>query len=73
MSLLSRLDDEDFINAGCNGKPGFASYVLADRIARKSRRGRCAESKTAYRCRWCGQWHIGSLAPWRPRSKKKRR
>ena len=39
----------------CEGKSGFESYVLADRIAKRMREAGLG----VYRCRWCGNYHVG--------------
>lgn len=41
--------------AGCHGKRGIASRVLADSIL-----GQRGGSRTAYRCTACGLWHLGT-------------
>lgn len=46
----------------CVGKVGFGSFVLAKKATKrgwgKRHRGR-REKREPYRCRWCGNWHIG--------------
>lgn len=54
--------------AECFGKASFVTAALAQRVLTRMRRGkRNRASSTAYRCRFCGHWHIGT-----PNKKRKR-
>lgn len=44
--------------ADCVGKRTFESPSLASKIVRDMKRHR--KSVKAYRCGWCGKWHISS-------------
>jgi len=39
--------------AACEGKERFATWSLAHHVAKRKR------GCEAYRCRFCGHWHIG--------------
>lgn len=44
---------------GCTGKSAYPGFSAANRVARRIReRGECAIS--AYRCRSCSKWHVGT-------------
>jgi hypothetical protein len=60
--------NDDWQIAGCNGKEAFsdpqsarAVILRIKRNAKSSRlkRQRDFANREAYRCRHCGQWHIG--------------
>lgn len=57
--MLSDTDQHEFVIAGCDGKPSFPSFALADKVAKRSRSKRHLNSMP-YRCEWCGRWHIGT-------------
>lgn len=40
--------------AMCEGKHPFDTFTAANRVAERTRNG-----VSAYRCRFCGQWHVG--------------
>ncbi len=45
----------------CFGKAGFANAAMAQRVLRRMRSGkRSRAASIAYRCRFCGHWHIGT-------------
>lgn len=47
--------------ASCDGKFGFNSFAAAARTIRKSNRNKGQASKLGpYRCKICGQYHVGS-------------
>jgi hypothetical protein len=41
----------------CLGKQGYDSPAFAEKIAKKRKR---VASRTSYKCKICGKWHIGS-------------
>lgn len=46
----------------CQGKVAFATRALAIKVAKRRRRARSGDSdrgSTAYRCAFCGKFHIG--------------
>lgn len=45
--------------AGCIGKERFASAHVAHHVA-KRRRNRHGPPTQAYRCSFCGGWHLGT-------------
>ena len=53
------------IAASCEGKQAFASRALADKVQtrRCKQFDRSYESGRPYRCRVCGQFHIGTKQP----------
>lgn len=51
---------EQFAVASCAGKKVFENFRLADRAARRSRRGRTRDGQTAYHCLHCGKFHVGT-------------
>lgn len=53
------MNDDAFRQAECVGKVAFRSKYAAKKAARR-RPGRCA-----YRCSYCGQYHVGEVSSWR--------
>ncbi len=51
-----RLRMSDYV-ASCSGKPQFTERTARGVAARTKHRG---EMCGAYRCRWCGCWHVGA-------------
>ena len=50
---------EQFRAAACIGKAGYRTPALAwKRVRRMNSRGKGVQ---AYRCEWCGKWHIGHV------------
>lgn len=54
--------------AQCAGKVGFASPALAHSVAARSRRRSTrvhdrAGLRVAYKCPYCGLWHLGRPVP----------
>lgn len=45
---------------GCGGKRCYGTFTVADRLATRMRRQLDAAEVSAYKCRHCGWWHIGS-------------
>lgn len=45
--------------AGCTGKAPFESRALAEKVALR-RRKQGKRDNHAYKCRFCGKWHIGT-------------
>lgn len=64
------------VRAYCDGKEMFASFSLAERIAKKQR-DRDQGNNHVYRCAKCHGFHIGQLQGWDAASlqryKKRRR
>ena len=56
----------------CSGKECFASYALAERIARLSANRHCSYKMSAYKCGECGSFHVGSKVG-KPLDKRKGR
>ena len=58
----------DHALAGCDGKARFESPALAFKAlsrargsrARSRRSNRIADTRSMYRCRFCGGWHLGN-------------
>lgn len=50
----------------CDGKARLPSKELADQVARRCNRTGRHERAHAYKCRACGDWHIGSTMTPRP-------
>jgi hypothetical protein len=47
----------EYALVACEGKQGYDSPSLAQKIASQRRN---VASRTTYKCRRCGKWHIGS-------------
>lgn len=50
------------VTDACQGKVAFASRALAAKVAKRRRRARSGDSdrgSAAYKCEFCGQFHIG--------------
>jgi rubrerythrin len=43
----------------CRSKVAHDNRTAAEQAALEHER-RFGEAKSAYRCRWCGRWHVGS-------------
>jgi ribosomal protein L44E len=43
--------------ATCNGKQGYDSPALAQKIAKRRKR---IAVRVTYKCKECGKWHLGS-------------
>lgn len=45
----------------CDGKEGFDTMELAQRVATRSRGyGKSRRRREAYRCVFCKRWHVGT-------------
>lgn len=49
---------DEYRAAQCVGKVAFASAVLARRVLKRPSRVRNGRAN-AYKCSYCGMWHIG--------------
>lgn len=45
---------------GCSGKRQYHSFIDATHVASVVRRHKGGDRMSAYRCRFCRSWHIGS-------------
>ena len=59
LRLAYRRHSADRIDAGCTGKPRYSNRSAAERAMP---RRDASYGAHPYRCRHCGQWHIGSIA-----------
>jgi hypothetical protein len=53
------LEPADVRRRECGAKVSHANRVAAEQAALEHERDH-GEPKDAYRCRWCGRWHVGS-------------
>jgi hypothetical protein len=44
--------------AGCEGKFRFPTYLAAENVLRQMRRRSRRRHNIAYRCHFCGGWHL---------------
>ncbi len=55
------MGDELRRQSSCEGKERFATLELARRVARRHGGfGKTRRKRQAYRCDFCGGWHVGS-------------
>lgn len=47
------------MKVGCTGKKPYASFIGADRAAKKLNRAQDAAHVAAYHCRYCASFHVG--------------
>ena len=59
---------DSFRKASCEGKVVFESFALASTVAKRRRKRDRLSQQEAYRCDWCGRFHIG----FRPRQRDRR-
>ena len=59
LRLAYRRHSADRIDAGCTGKPKYPNRSAAERAMP---RRDASYGAHPYRCRHCGEWHIGSIA-----------
>ncbi len=56
---MNQAQDAEF-RAGCKGKKAFAHHGQAEHRAKRMRQNHERDCFVeAYRCRHCGQWHVG--------------
>lgn len=68
MSIQNPTEREQHVS--CDGKFGHESKTDAVRILQRDRRSRKAGRVSAYRCEFCGKWHVGSVLQTRTIGKK---
>jgi hypothetical protein len=57
----------------CQGKAGFASFTLANRVGGAQRKRRESTGRShPYHCQHCGQWHLGTSSG-RPTTRRRLR
>ena len=61
MNSLSAADDDVDYVIGCQGKETFANPATAHRVVKRRNQIRRAKNQV-YRCKHCGQWHLGTRA-----------
>ena len=59
ISVNERYDYESQV-AGCVGKFPYPSYVAVEKAFRQMRRRRRKQHNIAYRCCFCGGWHMSN-------------
>lgn len=58
LRIAYRQHSADRIDAGCTGKPRYPNRVAAERAMP---RRDASYRASPYRCRHCGEWHIGGV------------
>ena len=56
----------------CQGKARLPTKALADQVAQRCNRTGRHERAHAYKCRTCGDWHIGSTMTRKPARRRLR-
>lgn len=64
------MSDQDRRLYACEGKFGFESALTAKKVGKRMR-GR-DKNAHAFRCEFCGKWHLGSRIHGRPTPRRSR-